>query len=42
MNVQNSGGAAAVIYNNVEGELLATLGEGNSNNSSNRINTSAR
>ena len=28
MNVQNSGGAAAVIYNNVEGELLATLGEG--------------
>lgn len=28
MNVQNSGGAAAVIFNNVEGELLATLGEG--------------
>ena len=30
MNVQNSGGVAAVIYNNVAGSLLATLGEGNS------------
>jgi subtilisin family serine protease len=31
MNVQNSGGVAAVIYNNVENEdLYATLGEGNS------------
>jgi len=30
MAVQNSGGTAAVIYNNVDGELLATLGEGNS------------
>ncbi len=30
MNVQNSGGVAAVIYNNVENEdLYATLGEGN-------------
>jgi len=28
MNVQNSGGAAAVIYNNEPGDLLATLGEG--------------
>ncbi len=28
MNVQNSGGAAAVIYNNVPGEFLGTLGEG--------------
>lgn len=28
MNVQNSGGKAAIIYNNVEGELLATLGVG--------------
>jgi len=28
MNVQNSGGAAALIYNNVPGPLLATLGEG--------------
>jgi len=27
-NVQDSGGAGAVIYNNVDGELLATLGEG--------------
>lgn len=30
MNVQNSGGAAAVIYNNVPGGFLGTLGEGNS------------
>jgi serine protease len=30
MNVQNSGGAAAVIYNNVEGNFLGTLGDGNS------------
>ena len=31
MNVQNSGGRAAVIYNNVANETLhATLGEGNS------------
>jgi len=30
MNVQNSGGLAAIIYNNVENEdLFATLGEGN-------------
>ena len=29
MNVQNSGGLAAVIYNNVPGELLGTLGAGN-------------
>lgn len=29
MNVQNSGGAAAVIYNNVSGGFLGTLGEGN-------------
>ncbi|TLN00333.1 hypothetical protein FDZ74_16740, partial [bacterium] len=28
MNVQNSGGVAAVIYNNVAGSLLATLGDG--------------
>jgi len=28
MNVQNSGGKAAIIYNNVAGELLATLGDG--------------
>ncbi len=28
MNVQNSGGAAAVIYNNTTGDLSATLGEG--------------
>ncbi len=28
MNVQNSGGTAAVIYNNEPGDLLATLGEG--------------
>lgn len=30
MNVQNSGGATAVIYNNVSGGFLGTLGEGNS------------
>lgn len=30
MNVQNSGGVAAVIYNNVPGNFLGTLGEGNS------------
>jgi subtilisin family serine protease len=30
MNVQNSGGVAAVIYNNVAGGFLGTLGEGNS------------
>lgn len=30
MNVQNSGGAAAVIYNNVPGGFLGTLGEGSS------------
>jgi subtilisin family serine protease len=30
MNVQNSGGTAAVIYNNEPGDLLATLGEGTS------------
>ncbi len=30
MNVQNSGGVAAVIYNNVPGDFLGTLGEGNS------------
>jgi serine protease len=29
-NVQNSGGVAAVIYNNVPGGFLGTLGEGNS------------
>lgn len=28
MNVQNSGGAAAVLYNNVPGGFLGTLGEG--------------
>lgn len=28
MNVQNSGGIAAVIYNNTDGDLNATLGEG--------------
>lgn len=28
--VQTGGGVAAVIYNNVEGDLFATLGEGNS------------
>ncbi len=28
MNVQNSGGAAAVIYNNIPGNFLGTLGEG--------------
>lgn len=27
LNVQNSGGTAAIIYNNVAGDLLATLGE---------------
>ncbi len=30
MNVQNSGGAAAAIYNNVPGGFLGTLGDGNS------------
>jgi subtilisin family serine protease len=30
MNVQNSGGVAAVIYNNLDEDLLATLGDGNS------------
>jgi subtilisin family serine protease len=30
MNVQNSGGVAAVIYNNLDEDLFATLGEGNS------------
>jgi subtilisin family serine protease len=30
MNVQNSGGAAAVIYNNVPGNFLGTLGDGSS------------
>jgi subtilisin family serine protease len=29
MNVQNSGGVAAVIYNNLDEDLYATLGEGN-------------
>ncbi len=29
-NAQAGGGVAAIIYNNVEGALLATLGEGNS------------
>ena len=29
-NVQNSGGAAAVIYNNVSGGFFGTLGDGNS------------
>lgn len=28
MNVQNSGGVAAIIYNNEAGDLLATLGDG--------------
>jgi len=28
MNVQNSGGTAALIYNNVPGDFLGTLGEG--------------
>ncbi len=28
MNVQNSGGAAAIIYNNVPGNFLGTLGDG--------------
>jgi subtilisin family serine protease len=31
MNVQNSGGAAAVIYNNVPGPFLGTLGDATSN-----------
>jgi subtilisin family serine protease len=30
MNVQNSGGVAAVIYNNVSGNFRGTLGDGNS------------
>jgi len=30
MNVQNSGGTAAVIYNNAPGNFLGTLGDGNS------------
>jgi serine protease len=30
MNVQNSGGVAVVIYNNLEEDLFATLGPGNS------------
>ncbi len=30
MSVQNGGGVAAVIYNNVSGNFLGTLGEGNS------------
>jgi subtilisin family serine protease len=30
LNVQNSGGVAAVIYNNLDEDLLATLGDGNS------------
>ncbi len=30
MNVQNSGGVAAIIYNNVSGGFSGTLGEGNS------------
>ena len=30
MNVQNSGGVAAVIYNNAPGNFLGTLGDGNS------------
>lgn len=30
MNVQNSGGAAVIIYNNEPGGFLGTLGEGNS------------
>ena len=32
MNVQNSGGVAAVIYNNVPGSFLGTLGEGYTSN----------
>ncbi len=32
INVQNGGGAAAVIYNNVPGGFLGTLGEGYSSN----------
>jgi serine protease len=31
-NVQNSGGVAAVIYNNEPGNFLGTLGDGNSSN----------
>jgi subtilisin family serine protease len=30
MNVQNGGGSAAVIYNNIPGDFLGTLGAGNS------------
>lgn len=30
MNVQNSGGVACIIYNNVSGDFLGTLGDGNS------------
>ena len=30
MNVQNSGGVACIIYNNVAGDFLGTLGAGNS------------
>lgn len=30
MSVQNGGGAAAIIYNNVPGDFLGTLGDGNS------------
>jgi subtilisin family serine protease len=30
MNVQNSGGVACILYNNVSGDFLGTLGEGNS------------
>jgi len=32
MNVQNGGGAAAVIYNNVPGSFLGTLGDGYTSN----------
>ncbi|PKO06433.1 MAG: peptidase S8 [Chloroflexi bacterium HGW-Chloroflexi-3] len=32
MNVQNSGGVAAVIYNNAPGDFLGTLGEGYTSN----------
>lgn len=32
MNVQNSGGAAVLIYNNVSGSFLGTLGDGYSSN----------
>lgn len=32
MSVQNGGGVAAVIYNNVPGGFLGTLGDGNSSN----------